>query len=431
MRRSTSRFLALLLALQSVTACASDTTTAVPAGDPAAPKPIPQPSPAFPPLERPGTIYNRATPDPDFAGASRYVIYGDSTFILEYLVPTTSTGVADFTGRYVRADSIIKFSFDGSNVALGPWLATGTVHTDSTIAVVYNAAMSASDFANGVYRSPAPLPGDVPSTARIYLVNADGSGVTRLTTGGSPAWSPDGQRIALNRSGNIYVIDATGANEIQLVAGASPTWSPDGKRIAFTSSEGIAVMNADGSGVTTLVRHGFRTDTYAPWDMGVGNPAWSPDGAHIAFEHFGDGDIQPSQIYIMGADGSQVRLATTASNGFRYAESDPSWSPDGSKIFFWSYGFGIAAVASDGGQPTSIYAHFPEVAYDAKPTSSPDGRTLAFTEHNATAGFTWTGTTVWTMSSTGSGLQALIPAGYDASWSPKGGRIAFVSTSDK
>jgi hypothetical protein len=159
MRRSTFRLLSVLVALQGMMACASDTVTVVNPGNPAAPAPAPtpQPPPAFPPLQRPGTIYNRATPDFDFAGASRYIIYGDSTFILEYLVPTTTTGVVDFTGRYVRADSIIKFSFDGFNVALGPWLAAGTIHNDSTMTVVYNAAMSASDFADGVYRSPAPF----------------------------------------------------------------------------------------------------------------------------------------------------------------------------------------------------------------------------------------------------------------------------------
>lgn len=110
-----------------------------------------------------------------------------------------------------------------------------------------------------------------------------GSRVTNLTCNLANdrdvvAWSPDGRKIAFvsYRDGNmeIYVMNADGSGVTRLTnhpgSDAHPAWSPDGRKIAFQSDRDgnseIYVMNADGSGVTRL--------TYSPaYD---GEPAWSP-----------------------------------------------------------------------------------------------------------------------------------------------------------
>lgn len=100
-------------------------------------------------------------------------------------------------------------------------------------------------------------------------MNADGTGQTRLTNspGGdtSPAWSPDGSRIAFDsdRTGNfdIYVMNAEGTGTTRIAGtsanDADPVWSPDGTRIAFHSNRvgggfQILVTSADGAAETQL-----------------------------------------------------------------------------------------------------------------------------------------------------------------------------------
>jgi uncharacterized repeat protein (TIGR01451 family) len=172
---------------------------------------------------------------------------------------------------------------------------------------------------------------------RIWVMNADGSGSTRLTNSGprgddEPTWSPDGSKIAFVGGGQILVINADGTNEINLSSGRTgdndPDWSPDGSKIIFTKdwsspNAQTFVMNADGSNVVNLsntVGSGAERD-----------PAWSPDGSKIAYQSFQDGHYE---IYVMNADGSgETRLTN---NGFSVANEHPDWSPDGLKIVFSS-----------------------------------------------------------------------------------------------
>ena len=99
----------------------------------------------------------------------------------------------------------------------------------------------------------------------IYRMNADGSGVVRLSEvspfyANFPAWSPCGAEIAFNISEldgwGIHVMDGDGSNVRRLTDdGLGPSWSPDCSKIVFAGpAVTIQIINADGSGLRTLTR---------------------------------------------------------------------------------------------------------------------------------------------------------------------------------
>jgi hypothetical protein len=103
-------------------------------------------TPEFPSISQPALIYNRVSSS-FIPGSSRYVLYDDSKFSLQYVSP--KWGFFEYLGTYSRANSAIAFEFEGWNV-MGPWLADGIVAGDS-LTVKYNDVMLLSDFEDGVY----------------------------------------------------------------------------------------------------------------------------------------------------------------------------------------------------------------------------------------------------------------------------------------
>ncbi len=228
--------------------------------------------------------------------------------------------------------------------------------------------------------------------SEIYAMNADGTGLRRLTNDpaedDSPAISPDGSRIVFLTSRHdpapkfpffkyeIYVMDIDGANQQRLTttdAGENhPAWSPDGKKIVFDADydgdgkSEIYTTNADGTGVTRLTTN-EANDQFADW---------SPDGAHIAFSSERDGQWD---IYVMDADGHNQR-PLTKDPGW---EMFPAWSPDGAQIAFFACDAqcrpkrqDIYVMNADGSQVQPL-TNIPSVV-DEDPAWSPDGKQLVF-----------------------------------------------------
>ncbi len=173
--------------------------------------------------------------------------------------------------------------------------------------------------------------------SELAILDADGTDGRTLTTtepldffrASSPAWSPAGNQIASVADDNIWVINPDGSGLTRLtndpVVADEPAWSPDGSQILFvhSRSSGIThdftVMNADGSGQRVIASL-----------EGAIVPTWSPDGTTIAFSATLDSDAM--EIYAIDSDGGNLRRLTK-----NPAQDDtPAWTPDGKSIVFRS-----------------------------------------------------------------------------------------------
>lgn len=257
----------------------------------------------------------------------------------------------------------------------------------------------------------------------VYVMNADGSGQTRLTNKPahdlSPTWSPDGTRIAFasNRDQGqyeIYVMNADGSGQTRLtnLAGHDdePAWSPDGTTIAFSSESGISVIDANGSNLIPLTNQ--NTD-YAP--------TWSPNGTQIAFTRGG-------QIYIMNADGSNPTNLTNSNS----SDFDPNWSPDGTKIVYVRIladsNREIFVINTNGSGRTRLTN---SITFDWMPAWSPDGGKITFVREGSNGRFQ-----IFAMNANGSNpvnLTNSVGHDYWPDWQPAAAEdpiTSFTPTND-
>ena len=198
---------------------------------------------------------------------------------------------------------------------------------------------------------------------QLYVMNADGSNLTKLLERNAfePTWSPDGKRIAFSSiewmafetgavAAQIYVTNADGSGTPKRLTAVppdtleehrSPAWSPDGTKIAFVSDVGgIYVINASG-------REGGANKP-RPLLSGVRSlspRAWSPDGTEIAFVEYGN----VPDIYKLNVS-SLKKVRLTKGPG---EEGPPTWSPDGTKVAFPRSGR-IYVMNADGSDPTPV-----------------------------------------------------------------------------
>ena len=221
----------------------------------------------------------------------------------------------------------------------------------------------------------------------IYSMDINGNNLVQLTDHPAsdeyPACSPDGRRIVFisdrGITGDLYVMDSDGTNVIRLTGDnfveRRPSWTPDGTRIAFSSlrwvvgNREIYVMGANGNNLINLTKH----------EMEDIDPAWSPDGRKIAFVSFRDGGLNdPFHIFVMNADGKGRRNLTGDTVLANARSSNPTWSPDGSKIAFGSQrffeGFDIYVITAEGKNLNQLTLE----GTNRMPAFSPDGRKIAF-----------------------------------------------------
>ncbi len=194
--------------------------------------------------------------------------------------------------------------------------------------------------------------GSQPPASGVYIMDADGGGVTRIGT--QSGWlsyfpdpwsqsSPDGSKVAFLKCpdsaseglwGAFYVMNADGSRLTTVAtnttrcftegSGGGISWSPDSSRVAFFSggdARGIYVADASGGNVTYLADGIY--------------PQWSPQGDSIAFISIPAPEFQ-CDIYVIGARGANKRhVVAVPCEGSDILEGPrPQWSSDGSTLLF-------------------------------------------------------------------------------------------------
>jgi len=301
------------------------------------------------------------------------------------------------------------------------WIAAEYVQTSGEIAVEVVEAPSVP---------PTPLPrftGKIVfqerSGGRIFIVNADGTGLRQLTQGLDPALSPDGTKVAFTRwedPAAIYLINVDGTQErllTEVEQPKCPEWSRDGTKITFTHRSGGGWVYYWDSVKEQLIK---QEDPH--WKLGVADvvtgqftdvpcddhsfaPSWSPDGWWLVY----DGE---QGLMLTDPTGESRRWQQVS---YRVRDMSPDWSaepredPWSAPIAYMVYHndhWEIYTILPNGQGRTRLTASpmFEAPQNSVAPEWSPDGRWIAFLTDRRGR---WE---IWVMRSDGRQQQPLFPS---------------------
>ena len=166
----------------------------------------------------------------------------------------------------------------------------------------------------------------------------------------------------------LIVADSDGFNAVPVVNSVepiiSPAWSPDGIRLAYVSFEGrkpsVYVQNVGTGERALLVRAAGNQSA----------PAWSPDGGRIVYASSQAGG---TQLFMVNADGSGGRRLTNSG----VIDTAPNWAPDG-RIYFMSDRGGSPQIYRTSPEGGTVERVTFEGSDNANPRVAADGQSMVF-----------------------------------------------------
>jgi Tol biopolymer transport system component len=254
----------------------------------------------------------------------------------------------------------------------------------------------------------------------------------------SPAWLPEGRRLAFSMQGSIWTMELGSGLAQQVTDGPGfhfqPDWSSDGRFVVFAAYDHDAIelrVLEVGSG-----------ETWPLTTNGAANlePRFSPDGARLVFvstSYEGRFHLFVLPLRDGRPAGPAQRISKDVDSGlprYYYSRFDhylsPSWSPDGQELLYVSnhgriWGAGdIWRMRAEPGAPETEVRH-EETSWKARPDWSRDGKRVAYSSYQ---GRQWN--QIWLVPAAGGEAFAMTYGEFDATsprFSPDGRRIAYVS----
>ena len=329
------------------------------------------------------------------AGAGQMLAYADISNA-EERDPLGVYQVTGSTRHLVDSESTAALAVSGGRLALARRVGAG---------LLWNEYPSWSpDGGTIAFASTRGAAGGV-LKAELYALNADGTGLRRVTTSGGSvstySWSPDGRSLAYQRvragQSEIFAVSSDGTSSRRLATGYWPRWSPDGQSVAYVcrdtrTGDSVCIVPARGGKPTRVVSGGSL-------------PTWSPDGTQIAFLRYFKG------LFVVDVASRSTRSVVATEDSLY----PPEWSPDGTRIAFVRSRerFELHVVNGDGTGGLNL-GPIVNPAY----AWSPDSSTIAVSG---------TGTEpIQLIPAFGGARRELLP-GWSPEWSPDGRSLVYIT----